>query len=416
MDQISTYSNFNKANINIAYDDLVKDLNNLFKNADNYISQLLKDQNITTRKRKLSFIDALTYKFMYANKHKTQQSAIDNYKYDNKIIFNNISFYKKESKIPLEYYEYIYDKCINMFEKYTNKTSFKIIAVDGTYNNTNYKNNHELETSLNMGYYDVLNCIPLKIDPICNKKNCEIKSFIDMINDEKSNLDDFIFVCDRAYFSYDLIKLLNQKNAKFVIRVKNNCKYMNNNCDIKDVSENLRFINFNFNKEHTKEFYNNKNDVFEKYKVIQKIDCNMITNLDNNFDDNAIKNIYNSRWDIEEYFKFIKYKFKFSLMKEHNKNTLETYKKTYTIIKIYSILERIFELASHNIGKKYNEKYNVKINKSQLINGIFKIIPKIISSSLTYDDLFMFYETYVHLNLTKKDSHNPRTSKIPFTL
>ena len=144
--------------------------------------------------------------------------------------------------------------------------------------------------------------------------------------------------------------------------------------------------------------------------------CNMITNLDNNFDDNAIKNIYNSRWDIEEYFKFIKYKFKFSLMKEHNKNTLETYKKTYTIIKIYSILERIFELASHNIEKKYNEKYNVKINKSQLINGIFKIIPKIISSSLTYNDLFMFYETYVHLNLTKKDSHNPRTSKIPFTL
>ena len=67
MDQISTYSNFNKANINIAYDDLVKDLNNLFKNADNYISQLLKDQNITTRKRKLSFIDALTYKFIYAN-------------------------------------------------------------------------------------------------------------------------------------------------------------------------------------------------------------------------------------------------------------------------------------------------------------------------------------------------------------
>ena len=90
MDQISTYSNFNKANINIAYDDLVKDLNNLFKNADNYISQLLKDQNITTRKRKISFIDALTYKFIYANKHETQQSAIDNYKYDNKIICNNI--------------------------------------------------------------------------------------------------------------------------------------------------------------------------------------------------------------------------------------------------------------------------------------------------------------------------------------
>ena len=102
-------------------------------------------------------------------------------------------------------------------------------------------------------------------------------------------------------------------------------------------------------------------------------------------------------------------------MKEHNKNTLETYKKTYIIIRIYSVLEKIFELICENITENYNNNYNVKINKTEVINGLFKIIPNIIFSNLTCEDLKIFFNTYIHLNFTKKDSHNPRVSKIPFT-
>ena len=42
-----------------------------------------------------------------------------------------------------------------------------------------------------------------------------------------------------------------------------------------------------------------------------------------------------------EYFKLIKSNFKFSIMNKYNKDTRTTYKKTYTIIKIISILEQI---------------------------------------------------------------------------
>jgi hypothetical protein len=78
-------------------------------------------------------------------------------------------------------------------------------------------------------------------------------------------------------------------------------------------------------------------------------------------------------------------------------------------------LEKIFELMCDNIKENYSNKYYVKINKTELINGLFKIIPNIIFSNLTCDDLMVFFNTYIHLNFTKKDLHNPRISKTPFT-
>ena len=46
--------------------------------------------------------------FQLTQKYKTQKNILDDYKLENNILCNNTSFYKKESKIPLEYYENIY--------------------------------------------------------------------------------------------------------------------------------------------------------------------------------------------------------------------------------------------------------------------------------------------------------------------
>jgi hypothetical protein len=362
--------------------DLNIELNNLFQNTDIKISNLLKQQNIYTRTRKLTFRDVICYKFKYVEKYKTQKNIINDYKLDHNIFCNNTSFYKKESKIPLKYYEDIYKNVLNIYNKYSKKTDYKIIAVDGTYNNTNYKNDKKLETTLNMGYYNISDDIPLEID-ITNKQNTEIASFMDSILNNKIESNNIIFVCDRGYFSYDLFNLLNNKNAKFVIRIKNNSKYINKNIDIKNnnvknIPNNTRFINYSFNKESVRTLYNKKIKCNEQYKITQKIDCNIATNLDESYTDEVIKEIYNSRWNIEEYFKLIKSNFKFAHMREHNKKTLDTYKKTYNIIKIYSVLEKIFELVCDNLTEGYNNKYNIKINKTEVINGLFKIIPDII--------------------------------------
>jgi len=58
----------------------------------------------------------------------------------NIIDYYNTSFYKKENKIPIKYYEDIYEKVLTIFKKYTKETQYTIVSVDGTYNNTNYNN------------------------------------------------------------------------------------------------------------------------------------------------------------------------------------------------------------------------------------------------------------------------------------
>ena len=81
----------------------------------------------------LSFTDALTYKFLCSYKNYTNVYVVTYINFsNNKVDINN--YYRKEQKIPLEYYE----KILN---KYSNKNlKDRIIAVDCTYNNTNLKN------------------------------------------------------------------------------------------------------------------------------------------------------------------------------------------------------------------------------------------------------------------------------------
>ena len=231
--------NGNKFELNIQ--NLTNDLNDIFNDSDIKITNMLKKLNIKTRTRKITLSDALIYKFKYAQKHNTQKNIINDYKLDNNIFCDNTSFYKKEQKIPLEYYESVYEKVYNIYKKYSKKTHHTIIAVDGTYNNTNYKKDLKLETTLNMGYYDITNNIPLELDPIENKRNSEITSFMKIINEGKLETNNIIFVCDRAYFSYDLMNFLKNKNSKFVIRIKNNSKHLNetdlNESNLKNVKQ-----------------------------------------------------------------------------------------------------------------------------------------------------------------------------------
>lgn len=68
-----------------------------------------------------------------------------------------------------------------------------------------------------------------------------------------------------------------------------------------------------------------KKDI-KKYDIICKNDCNLVTNIKNNFSNNTILNTYRLRWDIEIFFKYIKYNFKFQNMKE---DKVKQYKKMY---------------------------------------------------------------------------------------
>ena len=60
--------------------------------------------------------------------------------------------------------------------------------------------------------------------------------------------------------------------------------------------------------------YNKKK--FTDVTLKTKIEYTLVTNLDtNDYDDNQIKDIYHQGWNVEVFFKILKYNFKFSDMR-----------------------------------------------------------------------------------------------------
>jgi len=89
---------FNSNNFKDNIKNLTYELNNIFNNNNDDISLLLKEKNINTRIRKITFTDALIYKFKYAERYKTQKNIINDYKLEKNIYCDNTSFLEKNKK------------------------------------------------------------------------------------------------------------------------------------------------------------------------------------------------------------------------------------------------------------------------------------------------------------------------------
>lgn len=126
---------------------IVRDINLLFSDANIDIKNMLAEQDIITREKILSFSDSLTYKFLCAYKNNTNQQIASDLNYNNNIHVNESNYYRKEQKIPLQYYQNVLNKTKTLFDKYKNNHyDYNIVAVDGTYTNTNLKRDKTLET------------------------------------------------------------------------------------------------------------------------------------------------------------------------------------------------------------------------------------------------------------------------------
>lgn len=288
---------------------ILNNINNIFKTTINNIYNETKIRN-----NKITIHDILLYKFKYSELTKTKQNVVSEINYNNNKVIDRTSFYKKYKNIPLKYYKDIFSSIKKLYnEKLKDKNKMDIIAVDGTYVNNNlYLNNEKnktnrntLETSLCMGYYNVDDSIPIDL---CFKgsknKNNEIRELKKWILSNK--ISNVIIVADRAYFSYELYKFLDSNNIKYVIRIKENSQLKGNikrnNTNkklIEDLKKNNRLITY--------EILINKT-IYDKNKKELNVECknkySLITNIldKSNYDDNKIKDIYNDRWKIEEYF------------------------------------------------------------------------------------------------------------------
>lgn len=293
----------NKNKLNDIFNDKLMDdldvfsnqLNNIFKDINSKITEMIfNTTNKHSRNNKLTFNDAVNYFFNYCFINDIKSKVVANLNYNNNLSVHPSNYQKKEAKIPLKFYEETFDKIQKLFyNKYSTNNESKIICVDGTYNNTNINNDKNLETSLNMGYYDFSNKIPVNITFKGEEnKNKEIASFINDLNENNVLTDNVIFVFDRAYYSEDFINYLDSKNYNYVIRVKKSCLYLNKEKNKEKIQKNRKKIN-NENVRFIKHEHkyklnvrNNKNNVIPIEKIST---CFIITNLNNEYNDDKVK-------------------------------------------------------------------------------------------------------------------------------
>ena len=434
---------------------IVKKLNNLFPKLEDTLKKDVELNTKTkTRKGKITFIDSLLYKFCYSVPESTKQKIVSSFNYDNKKTIDRTTFHKKEMLIPITTYKNMFDKVKSLYkELYFVNDKDLLLAVDGTFNNTNILNKKDnLETSLNMGYYDVTNDVPIELTFEGNKsKNNELHIFNKYLKEGKISKD-YIIILDRLYCKFDFIDYLVNNGYKFVIRFRNNCKNFDKIKNLKQIrilkyfdvyDTNVTYEKYdnyinpkkgrkgNHVKVNTNLIKSTENKIaFKSVDITMKYEYTLLTNLPlNTHNDEKIKNIYKQRWDVEVFFKLLKYNFRFEHTLEHDDSESSTANIKLNLINLIiiylsKIIEKVYyydndivsEITKTNKvnGKTVNVVYKNKPNKSLIIDGIYKILKDIFNNKLTVENLESILDNYVKYSLVKQGIKKERKSKTPF--
>ena len=173
-----------------------------------FLLNLLLKNNIKTINNKISFSDVLLYKFLYTYKNDSKQLITSTLNYFYNLSIDRTTYHKKDLMIPYAFYKDLFYKIRNLYNEYLKSNDkYNLIVVDGTYNNTNVNNDKgKLETSINMGYYSINECMPIDIT-FCNQenKNKEILQLKKYIND--NNFNNYKNIVIVAYSHIVLINL-----------------------------------------------------------------------------------------------------------------------------------------------------------------------------------------------------------------
>jgi hypothetical protein len=403
--------------------DFIMELNNVFRYICSYNNINKDKKNIRNFKNGIKLCDAIFYKFLYTDKYTTKDSITSKINLANNNTFSRQAYNNKENNIPLNMYSQLFEHLVAFINKHfkLNKLDEIIIAVDGT--NTN-DNEHNI--ILNMGYYDVTNDLPIDITfNGAENRNKEVQCFKEYILANKEKFNNSIVVCDRLYFTYDLLSFLNDNKIKFITRIKGEGIYLDKK-EPKKTDKNYQLIKklkkevkiYRYDNIITKVSYDTTNKRTKKFhKICFNNECALVTNLigEDKYTKDDILNIYRSRWTIETFFKFLKKNFK--CQHQIEKFNEETYQKMYYCELIISLIcEIIIKLFMTTFKKIYDSKYKVSVNKSNIIKGIYDtLIYDLLKGELTKDKLELFIKSYIKVTINEKNRTFPRISKTPFS-
>ena len=105
-------------------------LNKIFLNINKNISEIIfKNTGKHSRVNKLSFNDVVCYLYDYCFNGNTKSKVVANLNYDNNLNVYDSNYQKKEAKIPLLFYENIFNNIQTLFyDKYSTENKDKIVS------------------------------------------------------------------------------------------------------------------------------------------------------------------------------------------------------------------------------------------------------------------------------------------------
>ena len=246
------------------------------KNSFQNIDCLKKRQRILQFKH-LFYVKLLSI----ANKHGYATST-SHLKYNFNIKVTSQAVNKAFLALDSQHIEKITSSVLNLIPSSSTK---RFLAVDGSWlavnkqiaqDNQSYllTNSSSYALPLLTAIYDLKNRVPIKI--LLTSEHDERKAFLQCLDSVKKG-DCLIF--DRGYPSRQIIDILSERKLDFVFRLASP------NNMIKKPPKGLRIVTY----------------------VIKNTTFNLLTSLKiGEFDDIITKNLYHDRWEIEEWFKYLK--------------------------------------------------------------------------------------------------------------
>lgn len=361
-----------------------------------------KNKLLIKRNKETNIFDGFIFKLLYSQKyvgHLDITKIINEFK--NKSI--NRTSYSQRAKIITEeflceYFSFLNIELNNLF--YNNKQNnilvpciasdgVKSIAYYSTKNKKCIKNKNDTFTFLSIGMFNITYNEPVLLKTLDHKN--ERKAMTDnLITDNIPK----IYVSDRGFQDQKVFEKINNNNEYFICRLKGNTlminkDIINDDYDVKTNIPNARIINYTINDSN--------------YYIYTNIPRSMYTW-------ETIKNIYHKRWDIEEYFKYIKATMKMNSFIERDWNSIKT--SIYCNLIISKIVYFIKNIYSKKIK---NDK--TTINKIALTKDIYNkfLIRFIFNHKFSERFLIRFFKNAIDIISTSINKSNPRIGLLPYT-
>lgn len=375
---------------------LISIIKKISENPDRFVRNPGKD---FTRQRKLTLEHTIKI-LLSMGGNSLYKELLDYFKYDVNTISTS-AFIQQRSKVLPSALEFIFNEFTDSIDKFKTYNGYRLLAVDGSELNIPY-NPNDLNTYIkrckgHTGYnclhlnamYDLLNKIYIDSTIQPAKKRNEYLAFTEMV-DRSKIFDKTIVLADRGYESYNNFAHIENRNWKYVIRVKDkNSTGILSKINLPEADEFDSKINLLLTRRQTNEIKANpqlyrflpKSSKFDylpigskstysisfrvvRFRITDTSYETIITNLDgDNFSAEAIKELYQMRWGIETSFRELKYSI--GLINFHSKKVDFIIQEVFARLTMYNFCEII---TLHTIILQKQRKHEYQVNFTVAIN------------------------------------------------